>query len=120
MKNIAPDIFRQRLLVEGFFTIDVTQEVVERYLHEIAEQLGLRTYGDPIVFSPASGMGKEENAGFDAFIPLVDSGISVYIWIKAAFFSIVLYTCKEFDERAAVDFTREFFQATGEVVSFSF
>ena len=120
MKNIAPDIYRQRLLVEGFYTIEMTREVIENYLREVAKHLDLRTYGEPIVFSPASGMGKEENAGFDAFIPLVDSGISVYVWIKAAFFSIVLYTCKGFDEQAAVDFTYKFFKATGEMISFSF
>ena len=120
MKNIAPDIFRQRLLIEGYYTIDVTQEVVNDYLLQVAKHLDLRTYGAPTIFSPASGMGRQENAGFDAFVPLIDSGISIYIWSSAKFFSAVLYTCKGFDERAAVGFTREFFKATSEVVSFSF
>jgi len=26
MKNIAPDIFRQRLLIEGYYAIDVNEE----------------------------------------------------------------------------------------------
>ena len=68
MKNIAPDIFRQRLIIEGYYRIEVSKGVIEKYLLELAAHLGLRTYGQPIVFSPASGMGKEENAGFDAFV----------------------------------------------------
>ena len=120
MRNIAPDIFRQRLLIEGYYTIDVTREVVNDYLLEVAKHLDLRTYGAPTVFSPASGMGRQENAGFDGFVPLIDSGISIYIWSSARFFSAVLYTCKGFDEGAAVEFTRKFFKVTGEVVSSSF
>jgi len=120
MKNIAPEIFRQRLIVEGYYTIDVNKEVIEQYLLGIAAHLDLRTYGDPIIFSPASGMGREENAGFDAFVPLIDSGISLYVWSKSRFFSTVLYTCKGFDEQAAIDFTRDFFAITGELASASF
>jgi len=28
MKNIAPDIMRQRLLIEGFFTKNVTRDIL--------------------------------------------------------------------------------------------
>src|SRR5262245_10602371 len=104
-KNIAPDIFRQRLLIEGYWTIDVNREVVRKYLFELAATLDHRTHGDAIVFSPGIGMGKEENAGFDAFLPLIDSGISGYFWSKVKFFSVVLYTCKGFDADIAVDFS---------------
>lgn len=117
MKNIAPDIFRKRLIIEGFYSIDVTKEVVTDYLIGLAKNLELRTYGDPIVFSPSTGMGKDENSGFDAFVPLIDSGISAYIWSKRKFFSVVLYTCKGFDDLKAIDFTKNFFNVTGEIIS---
>ena len=120
MKDIAPEIFRQRLIIEGFYTIDVTKERLKKYLMDLAENLDLRIYGDPIIFSPAEGMGKEENAGFDAFVPLIDSGISAYIWSNAKFLSIVIYTCKGFDEGAAVEFTRDYFKVTGELENASF
>jgi len=87
MKNIAPDIFRQRLLVEGYWTIDLDEAAVRACLTGLAAHLNLRTYGDPIVFSPASGMGKQENAGYDAFVPLIDSGIAGYFWSKQRFLS---------------------------------
>jgi S-adenosylmethionine decarboxylase len=106
--------------MEGFYQIHVTKERLETYLVDLAGHLELRIYGDPIIFSPSAGMGKDENAGFDAFVPLIDSGISAYIWSNAKFFSIVVYTCKGFDEAAAVDFTRNFFSVSGKIVSSSF
>jgi len=120
LKNIAPEIFRQRLIIEGFYSIEVTKETLEKHLIDLAGCLDLRIYGDPIIFSPSTGMGKEENAGFDAFVPLIDSGISAYIWTNARFFSIVVYTCKGFDEGSAVEFTKDYFSVTGEVASTSF
>jgi S-adenosylmethionine decarboxylase len=119
VKDLAPQITRQRLLVEGFYTIDVDRDAVDRYLHGVAAHLGLRAYGEATIFSPG-GEGKAENQGFDAFLPLIDSGISLYVWSSARFFSAILYTCKRFDDRSAVAFTREFFGARGEVASTAF
>ena len=47
MRDLAPEIVRQRLLIEGRCTVAV------------------------------DSAGKAESAGFDAFIPLIDSGISL-------------------------------------------
>lgn len=119
MRDLAPDIFRQRLLIEGWYTVDLDRDAVARYLQEAAAHLGLRTYAEPIVFSPG-GLGRRENQGFDGFVPLIDSGISAYVWSGPRFFSVLLYTCKGFDEAAAVEFTRRWFAAKGEVASRSF
>lgn len=118
MRNLAPQLFRQRLLIEGFYAGEMTRARLGAYLHGVAGHLSLKAYGEPTIHSPA-GLGKAENQGFDAFLPLVDSGIAAYVWSAASFFSIVLYTCKGFDEAAAVRYTREFFGA-GEVESLSF
>ena len=88
----------------------VDRAAVERYLIELAARLGLRTYGEPVVHSP-SGAGKAQNEGFDAFIPLIDSGISLYVWSTRRFFATVIFTCKHFSVDHAVAFTREFFAA---------
>ena len=120
MKNLAPNIFRQRLLIESFYTIDLNKDVLERYLLNLARHLDLRTYGKPVIFTPASSMGKVENAGYDAFVPLIDSGISAYVWTQAKFFSILIYTCKGFDEPAAIEFTKQYFKTSEEIVNTSF
>jgi hypothetical protein len=118
-RDIAPDIFRQRLLIEGFYSIEVGRNAVEAFLSDLAAELGLRAYAEPVIFSP-EGQGSAENQGFDAFLPLVDSGIAAYFWTGRRFFSIVLYTCKAFDEDTAVRFAREFLDVEGKPVVFSF
>lgn len=99
MKDLAPNILRQRLLIEGLYTADIDRDSVESYLTDLAVHLNLQ--------------------GFDAFIPLIDSGISLYVWSEAKFFAAVLFTCKAFDVERALDYTRQHFQAT-ELVHQSF
>jgi len=118
--TIAPEIFRQRLLIEGYWTVAVSGDTVRDYLLGLAGHLDLRTYGEPVVYSPASGMGRDENAGWDAFVPLIDSGISGYFWNAPRFLSVVVYACKAFDAQAAVAFTRDVFSMDGEIVSLAF
>jgi S-adenosylmethionine decarboxylase len=89
MKNLAPGILRQRLLIEGSFSVDVDDATVANYLTGVAGHLSLRTYGEASVHA-TGGAGKAENEGYDA----------------------LLFTCKEFDEKDAVSYTRDFFAAT--------
>lgn len=119
MKNIAPEIMRQRLLIEGYYTNEITKEILRDYLYGVANHLNLRTYGEPTIFCP-QGLGKEENSGFDAFIPLIDSGISAYIWSKNKFLSIIIYTCKSFNEEDAISFTKKYFNVEDHLESLNF
>jgi S-adenosylmethionine decarboxylase len=47
MKNLAPQIFRQRLLMEGLFSIWLDQQALAAYMTGLAGHLGLRAYGRP-------------------------------------------------------------------------
>jgi len=119
VRDIAPDIVRQRLLIEGFYAIEVDRTVVAEFLCGLAATLALRAYAEPVIFSPG-GEGQAANQGFDAFLPLVDSGIAAYFWTGRRFFSIVVYTCKAFDEAAAVGFAESFLRVNGESVKLAF
>lgn len=110
MRNLAPNITRQRLLVEGFFTIPVSKATVLSFFKGITKELGLRVYGNPTIHV-TGGKGKKINQGFDAFIPLIDSGIALYVWENAQFFSTVIYTCKKFDNKKAIKFVKKFFRS---------
>jgi len=109
MKNIAPDIFRKRMLIEGYYNIDITEETIKKFFSFITSHLSLRMYGAPIVHA-TSGMGKEINQGYDAFVPLIDSGIYIGVWANRKFLSMVIYTCKDFDGNEALRLTKLFFQ----------
>lgn len=111
MRDLAPDIVRQRLLVEGYFTAEVNEPTVRRFLVELPAVLNLRIYGEATVFAPG-GAGRDSNEGYDAFIPLIDSGISLYIWSQQRFLALILFTCKAFDPDAALTFTKNFFAMT--------
>jgi len=60
IENLAPDIVRQRPLIEGIYTIDVDESAITRYFDEVTTALALRTYGGPTIFAPR-GEGSEEN-----------------------------------------------------------
>ncbi|HEY5884745.1 MAG TPA: S-adenosylmethionine decarboxylase [Pyrinomonadaceae bacterium] len=109
LTTIAPEVFRKRLLVEGYYGIDVTADTVREYFLDLTSQLNLRTYGDPIVHK-TSGAGKDANEGFDGFVPLIDSGIYLSVWSNSRFLSTIIYTCAEFDEDKAIQIVKTFFQ----------
>ena len=112
MRRLAPEIFRKRLLIEGYFARqELDAQGIRDYFAAITTRLGLRTYGDPIVHQ-TTGQGKATNEGYDAFVPLIDSGIYVCVWSVRRFMSVILYTCAEFDESVATEATREFFELT--------
>jgi S-adenosylmethionine decarboxylase len=108
MEDLAPGIVRQRQLIEGYFDIDVDEGVIRSFFDRLASQLRLRTYGEPTIFAPG-GEGRAENEGYDAFIPLIDSGISLYVWTQPRFLALVIFTCKRFDAPTATEVTRGFF-----------
>ncbi|MDE0780330.1 MAG: hypothetical protein OSB67_06200 [Alphaproteobacteria bacterium] len=124
VRDLAPEVFRQRHLIEGRFTVAIDEAAVRDYLLGLAAALGSRPYGDPLVFSPNAmierGDGRAENVGYDAFLPLVDSGISAYFWTASKFFSVVIYTCKGFDPDAGLTFTRDALGVTDEIVHAGF
>jgi len=108
MRRLAPEIFRKRLLIEGYFARQgLDAQAIRVYFTAITSRLGLRTYGEPIVHQ-TSGQGKATNEGYDAFVPLIDSGIYVCVWSVRRFASVILYTCAEFDEAAATEVSAVF------------
>src|SRR5262245_19721451 len=111
MEDLAPDIVRQRILIEGYYSVNVDEKAIREYFAQITARLGLRTYDAPVIFAPR-GEGSDENEGYDAFVPLIDSGISLYVWTGPSFLSMVAFTCKAFDAEEAVTATSEFFGMT--------
>jgi hypothetical protein len=114
MNNIAPDIFRKRLLIEGLYSIEITEQTIRDYFSYITDALSLKTYGEPVIHA-TSGTGKEVNQGYDGFVPLIDSGIYVGVWSNKKFLSLIIYTCKDFDEDIALQQTKSFFVFTEQV-----
>jgi S-adenosylmethionine/arginine decarboxylase-like enzyme len=109
MKDLAPEIYRQRLLIEGTYEIDVQVETIHRFFDALLSGLGANAAGDAVVNS-SLGQGQPKNQGIEAFLPLIESGVAVYTWESARFLSIIIYTCKAFEEDKALHIVEDFFQ----------
>ena len=101
------------MLVEAYYQNDIYKQKIENFLLELPKHLDLKTYGFPTVHVTGE---VGANEGFDGFVPLVDSVISVYVWSSKKFMSTILYTCKKFDVEKAIEFIKTYFNTTEEIV----
>lgn len=114
MKNLAPDVYRQRLVIEARYGVEVTREMVKEFLLGLARELKMTLHPDlagPIVTS-ATGKAKAIHDGYEGIVIWVESGASVYIWERFQFLTVDIYTCAPFEAKKAVDFTANFFKTT--------
>lgn len=106
MKDLAPTIYRQRLIIEGFPEKPITDTDIKTYLSELSKQTDMQQLIEPVTH-------RSDLYGWAGWIHWETSGAHFYAWEQPLlFFSVDIYTCKRFDPRAAVEFTREFFNAT--------
>lgn len=103
--RLAPEVFRQRFLIDLVTGMKISKSDVERYLNGIVEKLGLKISGGSDVYD-GHGKGKKKNEGFEGFVGLIDSGISISIWAESGLVSIFIHTCKPFSEEDATAFTK--------------
>lgn len=106
MVDLAPEIYRQRLVIEGLVREPITAEQIADYLSELSEVLEMTELLEPVTH-------RSDAYGWAGWIHWETSGAHFYGWDQPRlFFSVDIYTCKEFSAERAVDFTRGFFDAT--------
>jgi len=105
MKNIAPEIYRQRAVIEGKPGFTIGDKHIKEYLAQLSKKLNMQTLIEPVTH-------KSPKFGWAGWIHWETSGAHFYAWDRPfLFFSSDIYTCKEFDVNTAVEFTKEFFKA---------
>ena len=105
MPDLAPMIFRQRLVIEGTCRWPIVEDQIKRYLSKLSDVCGMRLLVEPVTHL-------SENYGWAGWIHWESSGAHFYAWdTPVLFFSVDIYTCKKFDAERASEFTRSFFQA---------
>lgn len=109
MKDLCPEIYRQRLVIEGKYTAELSQNKIKNFLQELSEKLSMKIIYGPVVKDIAGGI-NPKHKGFECVLVWAESGASVYVWEKFKFFTIDIYTCKPFPPRLAVDHVKEFFK----------
>ena len=106
MKDLAPSIFRQRLVIEGLVSKPVEDVDIRHYLKELSPTLGMSLLNEPVTH-------RSPKYGWSGWVHWETSGAHFYAWEQPClFFSVDIYTCKQFAVRTALDFTRNFFRPT--------
>jgi len=106
MVDLAPEIYRQRLVVEGLVTEPIGAEQISTYLSQLSGILEMVTLLEPVTH-------QSDTYGWAGWIHWETSGAHFYGWDQPRlFFSVDIYTCKAFSAERAVEFTQGFFGAT--------
>ena len=112
-RDLAPMITRQRLVVEGYPTFQITDMHIKEYLSKLSVETDMITLIEPVTHI-------SDLYGWAGWIHWETSGAHFYSWERPiAFFSIDIYTCKAFDPAKVVEFTRDYFRTT-EIVAKEF
>jgi len=103
--DLAPDIVRQRMILEGTLHNPFESEGMVRYCKDISKVLDMTPIGEPITDFA-------EKYGWCAYMHWKESGMHIYSWNlrDPKFFSIDIYTCKVFKRMDVVTYTTDFFQ----------
>ena len=103
MKDLAPTIYRQRLVVEGYPKAPISDVQIKHYLSELSVKIDMHQLIEPVTH-------RSDVFGWAGWIHWETSGAHFYAWEQPLlFYSVDIYTCKAFDPKAAAEFTREFF-----------
>lgn len=103
--DLAPEICRQRMIIEGILYNSFPPKSMERYCEEISKVLDMTPVSAP-------QLSFEEKYGWCCFMHWKESGMHIYSWENRSpkFFSIDIYTCKKFNPEHAINYTQEFFE----------
>ena len=105
VRDLAPSIHRQRVVIEGTMPEVITAEEISDYLSALSVELDMVELLAPV-------MHQSDRYGWAGWIHWETSGAHFYAWDDPKFFSVDIYTCKPFSAEDAVRFTEKFFAAT--------
>lgn len=102
-RNISPDIFRQRLIIEGVTPQKIDDARISDYLKELSSVCKMNALMDPFTH-------RSPKFGWSGWMHWETSGVHFYAWDQPnSFFSVDIYTCKQFSCEDAFAFTKKYF-----------
>ncbi len=104
MHDLAPGIFRQRLVIEGTCRKPISVAEIKDYLAQLSEVCSMTLLIEPVTH-------RSDRYGWAGWIHWETSGAHFYAWEDPLFFSVDIYSCKEFDPASVARFTHDFFSA---------
>ena len=105
MIDLAPSIYRQRLVIEAYPKRAISAGEITLYLAGLAPVLDMKALIEPVTH-------RSEAFGWASWTHWETSGAHFYAWEQPIlFYSVDIYTCKAFDPLTAVEYTRDFFDS---------
>lgn len=102
-RNLAPRLYRQRLIIEGTTKEIVKPEQIKSYLEDIAQVTQMEVVSGPFAYSA-------HEMGFGGWVHWKSSGAHFYSYpTKPSLFTVDIYTCKKFNNNDVLEFTRYYF-----------
>lgn len=109
VKDLAPTIHRQRLVIEGYPSFVITDEHIRDYLSQLSEVTEMEVLLSPVTHC-------SDKYGWAGWIHWETSGAHFYAWEEPRlFFSVDIYTCKAFDPEKVAQFTKNYFRCTEQI-----
>jgi hypothetical protein len=103
MEDLAPEIYRQRAVIEGYPSRPLKATEIKEYLKGLSRAIDMIALTEPVTH-------RSETYGEAAWIHWETSGAHFYAWDQPRlFFSVDIYTCKAFAVQDAVEYTKKFF-----------
>ena len=104
-KNLAPNLIRQRVIIEGTTKEIVKPEQIKDYLLKSAEITKMEVLSGPFAYSA-------HEMGYGGWIHWKSSGSHFYSYpTNPALFTVDTYTCKPFNIEELVEYTKKYFNA---------
>jgi len=104
-KNLAPDLCRQRIIIEGTTKKIIIPIQIKDYLLKLANVTKMEVLSGPYAYSA-------HDMGFGGWVHWKTSGSSFYSYpTNPPLFTVDCYTCKPFSVQEAAEFTRDYFNA---------
>jgi S-adenosylmethionine/arginine decarboxylase-like enzyme len=104
--NLAKNIFRKRLIIEARYTANIDSEAfVSDFLVKLSHFMEMKIIAGPFI-SSATGKSVPLHDGYEGSMTWAESGVNTYIWTNSQFATIDIYSCKEFDSLAVIEFVK--------------
>lgn len=105
MLDLAPMIYRQRLVMEAYPKKAITADEIKEYLSGLSKVTDMNQLIEPVTHC-------SDMYGWAGWIHWETSGAHFYAWERPIlFYSVDVYTCKKFDPQVAIEYTRNFFNS---------
>jgi hypothetical protein len=105
IRDLAPSIHRQRLVIEGRPSAPIDGQAIVDYLMKLSDLTLMHRLIEPVVHL-------SERYGWAGWVHWEASGAHFYAWNDPLFFSVDVYACAAFDANKVINFTAQFFSVT--------